>query len=111
MKTPHFLRFAQSLALGVGMAALAGCGSTTTPDASTQDVAANDSTTTNDASSNDVASSDAAEDVISCASCECTGLVPPDVQVPDSGLPACTGEALGRCCAAVGPLPPPELNA
>lgn len=107
MKTPHFLRFAQSLALGVGVATLAGCASSTSPDGSAPDAASND------VASNDVSSSDstAAEDVLSCASCECTGLVPPDVATGDAALPACTGEALGRCCAAVGPLPPPELSA
>jgi hypothetical protein len=111
MKTPHFVRFAQSLALGAGIAALAGCGSSSTPDASGQDVAANDGANTDDVASNDVASSDAVEDVLSCASCDCAGLVPRDAQVSDSGLPACTGDALTRCCGAVGPLPPPELSA
>jgi hypothetical protein len=101
MNTPHFLRFARSIALGAGVL-VAGCGSSTSPDASSPDVS----------SPSDVSQMDSAapSDANACASCYCTGLVPPDAQI-DSGntLPECTGP-LTACCAAVGPLPPPELS-
>jgi hypothetical protein len=108
MKTPHFLRFAQSLALGASVtAALAGCGSSTSPDASSPDVAQADTATPSDVAVDSTVTNDANP----CASCQCVGLVPPDSQTGDSGVPACTGDQLGMCCAAIGPLPPPELSA
>ena len=116
MKTPHFLRFTQTLALGTTVAlSAAGCGSSTSPDASSQDVAQNDRTTQGDSTAppSDVSSVDSTtpSDALSCASCQCAGLVPPDSQTPDAGLPVCSGDLLGLCCAAIGPLPPPELSA
>jgi hypothetical protein len=102
MKTPHFLRFVQSLALGAGMLTIAGCGSSSTPDASGQDVA-----------SNDVASSDTVQtDTNPCSSCRCgEGFEVPDASQTDASLPLCSGDLLLRCCGAIGPLPPPDLSA
>jgi hypothetical protein len=107
MKTPHFLRFVQSLALGAGMLTVAGCGSSSTPDASGQDVASNDGT------SNDVASSDTVQtDSNPCSSCQCgEGFEMPDASHTDASLPLCSGDLLTRCCGAIGPLPPPDLSA
>jgi hypothetical protein len=94
---PHFLRFTRALALGATVIA-AGCGANVQPD------------TGPDASSNDVASADSTTvNVDECSTCECSGIAPLDVATQDAGSrPMCTG-ALLRCCAAIGPLPPPEL--
>jgi hypothetical protein len=99
MQTPHFLRFARSLALGGSVAIASGCGASTAP--------------TDTGAPQDVVQSDAREDsqVDPCSTCACAGIVPPDVVAPDSGLPMCSGDMLTRCCAAIGPLPPPELTA
>lgn len=106
--TPHFLRFARALALSAG--ALAGCASATANgDAGSADSAA-DTATSGDAVT--VADGSSTPDADPCT-CVCTGLEPP---LPDGGMPppppnACMGTQLGMCCAAVGPLPPPELGA
>lgn len=111
--TPHFLRIARALAMSAGVlsaAPLAGCASTTTgSDAAVADTA-NDTATTSDTVI--VADTAAPLDADPCA-CVCTGNEAP---LPDGGTPppppnACTNEQIGRCCAAVGPLPPPELSA
>ncbi|MBL8681086.1 MAG: hypothetical protein JNK05_18025 [Myxococcales bacterium] len=101
MASPHFLRFTRALALGATVVA-AGCGSNVQPDAG------GDSATNDVSSPSDVASTDSATvDVDECTTCQCEGFGPIDAS---SGLPVCSA-ALIRCCAAVGPLPPPELSA
>lgn len=110
MDTPHYLRFARSLALlgGIGAAA-AGCASTNTPG---EDAA---STTVDAASAPDAFASiddagpvpDDAFDI--CATCLCTGFTPDDAGI-DAGVPSCeTLAGAAVCCAAIGPLSPPDL--
>lgn len=101
MEAPHFLRFARALALGTTVTVAAGCASSTSPDGSA-DVASADSTAMD---------STTPADVNPCSTCECVGLVPPDASAADSGRASCESLGLVSCCAAVGPLPPPELSA
>lgn len=131
---PHYVRFARSLAL-LGLGATAACGGTTnTPDdaAAAPDafasidarsgvddapigttdapIAMTDAPSTTDAP---IAMTDDANvpadafDV--CASCTCTFPTPDDAGT-DAGLPDCNTVAGGAiCCAAIGPLFPPDL--
>ncbi len=118
-REPHFVRFAQALALVTG---LAGCSATTTGtgdaggtggDAASGDDAAmvadaggggddagglgDDAGAADDADVADAGGFD-------CTTCDCgfTGL--------DAGLPVCPVEAQVVCgCVAIGPLAPPDL--
>lgn len=120
-ETPRYLRFARALALCSSLAALPGCPSSSGSDAggtdtpSTSDTPAlADAPSTEDApSSEDAPSTEDApaladapvEDAGDCSTCDCgfSGI--------DAGLPLCDSVGLILCCAAVGPLAPPELPA
>lgn len=115
--TPHFLRIARALAMSAGVlsvgglsaGALQGCASTTTNSDAATDTATDTATTSDTVT---VADTSTSVDADPCA-CVCTGNEAP---LPDGGMPppppnACTNEQIGRCCAAVGPLPPPEMGA
>jgi hypothetical protein len=115
LSAPHYVRFARSLALLGGLGAAAtGCDATThspTPDAA----AGPDATIADDAA---VATADApgedapavASDAFDvCTTCGCFGFAPDDAGV-DAGVPDCLTLAGAEiCCAAVGPLFPPDL--
>lgn len=135
MTLPHYVRFARSLAL-LGLGATAACGGTTnTPDdaatmadafssmdapmatsdapAATTDapVVALDAPSTGEdapiASADDANVPADAFDV--CATCSCSFPTPFDAGT-DAGLPDCNTVAGGAvCCAAIGPLLPPDL--
>ena len=127
--TPHYVRFARSLALLGGLGALgAGCGaSTNTPDDAFTPSTPDASTASNDAyvsPSDDafVAANDAPI-VISddtgaaptdaydmCAACVCLG-AGGGGGGEDAGRPDCyTVPGSEVCCVAVGPLTPPDLT-
>lgn len=99
--TPHFLRFTRTLALGSTIAALAastGCGSSVGADSgNSQDIP-----TVSDAT-------DPSDNFDPCSRCECRGFLPPDAMTAHPDWPACETLSSAVCCAAVGPLPPPEL--
>lgn len=87
MTDPHYLRFVRTLALVSSIGGV-GCGmSTTDTDAAVATADAN-----------------APDAFFDCASCDC------GFSTTDAGLPACGAEHVG-CCAAVGPLAPPDLAA
>ncbi len=92
---PHFLRFAQALALVSGLGLASGC------------AVSHDPLPTSDAGGGDASPlADAGADafVLSCETCDCVfgGDTPPP---PNS----CEALGLFGCCATAGPLPPPEL--
>lgn len=129
MNQPHFVRFAQALALVTGLAgASAGCGGGTTSGTDSgsggndsggggNDAAmvadggeATDAATTGDTGTatdaGEATDSGQMADAASfdCSTCDC-GLT-----ATDAGLPLCMGDAIITCgCAAVGPLAPPDL--
>lgn len=112
LDTPHYVRFARSLALlgGLGTTALGavGCYGTSEPpdDAATQDAysAVDAPVATNDAAVPTV-------DADLCATCVCVGgFYPEDAAGADAGGPDCyTIPGAEICCAAIGPLFPPDL--
>ncbi|MDP3276067.1 MAG: hypothetical protein Q8Q09_12775 [Deltaproteobacteria bacterium] len=103
METPHFLRLARSLALGAGL--LAGC----SPPVVTADAGGDSSTAADTSVSDSSAPGDGGDP---CATCSCGfGGDLADAAVVDSGQPTCDSIGQSICCAAIGPLPPPELAA
>lgn len=108
---PHYARFARSLALLGGLGA-AGCSTSNTldPDAA----AGTDAARVEDAfaaADSATPSDDAAVavDADLCATCGCFGFTPEDAGV-DAGVPDCnTIPGAEICCAAIGPLFPPDL--
>ncbi len=123
MDTPHYVRFARSLALLGGLGATAaGCyGTSGAPDAAVgpmQDaysaddapLARVDAYSAVDAP---IAASDApaTDDANLCATCVCVGgFYPEDAAGADAGGPDCyTIPGAEICCAAIGPLFPPDL--
>lgn len=128
MTTPHYLRFARSLALVGTVGSLGvGCGSATntpddafTPPSPDAFTASNDAhvSVTDDAYSADDAfvavGTDAAvpEDAYDmCAACTCFGAGGGGGSDDDAGArPDCnTVPGSEICCAAIGPLSPPDL--
>lgn len=134
MDTPHYVRFARSLALLGGLGATAvGCyGTSGAPDAAASIDADNwneAAVPTQDAYSADdaplarvdaysavdapIAASDApaTDDANLCATCVCVGgFYPEDAAGADAGGPDCyTIPGAEICCAAIGPLFPPDL--
>ncbi len=132
MTTPHYVRFARSLALLGGLGAM-GCPESTTatdaamppsPDAfsagdafSAEDapVALADAFSAEDApvALADAFSADDAPQLSDagnvCDRCVCTGFAPDDAG-SDAGMPDCfTVPGAEVCCAAIGPLMPPDL--
>lgn len=100
---PHYLRVARALALVGGMSALGGCYSATSPEVEGDAGARRDAAPIADAGR------DAGHDagwVDACSSCVCEGWV-------DGGPDATGCESSGHweCCAAIGPLFPPDLPA
>jgi hypothetical protein len=130
---PHYVRFARSLAL-LGLGATAACGGTTnTPDdaavAADAFASIDAPSTSGDAppgttdapiATTDAPGTDAPIAMVDdanvpadafdvCASCTCTFPTPDDAGT-DAGLPDCNTVAGGAiCCAAIGPLFPPDL--
>ena len=124
MSTPHYVRFARSLALLGGLGAMGCPESNTGNDAATPPspdafsiadapvapgedapVALADAFSAEDAP----VPTDDAFDI--CTSCVCTGFAPDDAGI-DAGAPDCLSVPGAEiCCAAVGPLLPPDLAA
>ncbi|MFO0684414.1 MAG: hypothetical protein U0234_20340 [Sandaracinus sp.] len=110
MTEPHYLRFARALALvGSIGGASAGCGMATTPSGTdggggTTDTGSPqpDTGTTVD----DAAIADAGIETDAYLNCDMT-MCSCGLTATDAGLPECDI----RCCAAVGPLAPPNLPA
>jgi hypothetical protein len=128
MAQPHFVRFAQALALVTGLAGVTtGCSGTTTAGTDSGNGAIDsgngtdaamiadaaggtdaggetDAGTAVDAASADDSGNVADAGAFDCSTCDCGFLA------GDSGVPLCTGDAIITCgCAAVGPLAPPDL--
>jgi hypothetical protein len=114
-REPHFVRFAQALALVTG---LAGCAATHSGDGDSgrggdaggggDDAAmiADAASATDGGTRADVGTSTDAGELVDadfCGSCDCGfGTV-------DSGRPTCDSIGHFECCAVVGPLAPPDL--
>ena len=112
MPTPHYLRFARTLALVGGLAGATGCATSHTregeprPDAS---ISVRDGAVFRpDAARPDAARADAAtpDSGHTCATCECESFGGDD---PD--IIGCEEVGLWDCCVAIGPLFPPDLPA
>ena len=133
MDTPHYVRFARSLALLGPVLVAAGCGETNTPTdaaAGADAFSATDAFVAADTTSAPVDAFRAADapvlmaDAFSvddagpvptdafdmCSTCTCLGFGPPEDTGTDAGLPDCnTNPGTSICCAAIGPLMPPDL--
>ena len=119
MTTPHYVRFARSLALLGGLGAMGCPESTTATDAamppSPDAFSAGDAFSAEDApvALADAFSADDAPQLSDagnvCDRCVCTGFAPDDAG-SDAGMPDCfTVPGAEVCCAAIGPLMPPDL--
>lgn len=121
---PHYLRFARALAFVSGLAG-AGCGAAVAPLGDAEPDSATDVVTVADADRVDAGPVDASPvddageadgdlaDAVSpdsgrqnaCTDCSCNF----GGDTADSGLPACPTGPPHYCCAAVGPVAPPDL--
>jgi hypothetical protein len=127
-QTPHYLRFVRSLALvGVGGSLVAACGGTTntpddaftspSPDAfvSSDDAFVSPSDDAFVAADSPIVVADDTGAVPSdaydmCAACICIGPGGGGGGLEDAGPPDCnTVPGSEICCAAIGPLSPPDL--
>lgn len=118
LSPPHYLRFVRALALVSGLAATSCSATVVSPDAhpdgmDTQDIASADGMSPDTIDTQDVASTDGMppDTINPCSQCVCP-MDRPDAGSVDAGLPNCFDHSFTQhCCAAIGPLPPPDLPA
>jgi hypothetical protein len=108
MTTPHYLRFAQALALVSGLAGVTACADSHAPDDAGME---SDGSVVADSGARDAGRRDAGHDAgtpdagFTCDMCGCWF----GVDAGPGSLPDCDSTGHFECCAAIGPLFPPDL--